>query len=298
MARAKNNKKTQGDPLFIIKLQKGLAERKRLPLAHVLSVLDELRQLVSEIGRDLQRRRGTPNATGDFGLEIEAGESGIAFRSGSVETNVALTERPGTGVKAIEAILATITLLNSEDFAEESADKQIDRRIVRRLSRIARVQKRDRTEMKLGILKPGQTEAMTATFGSNGIAAVRSLQAPTFRVDGTTIYGKLFELVDKTKSENVEERGFWGELFADDGEKWRVHFKSEQIDKVTPLFAKQVVASGSAVYFRIAHPKLLCNHIEADPDRDYETEFDELFGSQKDVYKTDLETLLKRIHGD
>jgi hypothetical protein len=39
-------------------------------------------------------------ATGDFGLELVAGEKGIAFRPGSVQANIAVTERPGTGLKS------------------------------------------------------------------------------------------------------------------------------------------------------------------------------------------------------
>jgi len=35
------------ETIFTVKLEKGLAERKRLPLAHVISVLDELRQLIA-----------------------------------------------------------------------------------------------------------------------------------------------------------------------------------------------------------------------------------------------------------
>ena len=289
----------RSDPVLIVKLEKGLADRQRLPLAHVLSVLDELRQLVGEIGREVQRRRGLVNATGDFGLELIAGDKGLAFREGSVQAAIALTERAGTGVKVVQSIIDTVKLLDREDFLEESADRQIDRRIIRRLSRIAQIQRHDRTEMSLGIVKPGESNPISATFGSNAIATVRSLQAPTFHVHEAVLYGRLFHLLDRTNSENdEEERGFWGELHSDDGDTWRLQFKPHEERKVTPLFRERVVAKGTAVYYRIAHPKLICDTIEADKERDVDTAFDELFGCNRNIYRADLSTILKGIRGE
>jgi len=287
------------ETLFTVKLEKGLADRKRLPLAHVLGVLDELRQLITEIGKDLQRRRGTTSPTGDFGLELIAGEKGIAFKAGSVQASIALTERPGTGFKAIQSVLQTINLLDSEDFPEAAADQQIDRRVIRRLSRIADIQRRDHTQMRLSIARPNLAKPITATFGSNGASAVRSLQAPTFRVEGTVLYGKLFELVDRISAdEEKEEQGFWGQLTADDGETWRVRFRAGEEERATTSFRKQVKLTGTAVYYRIAHPKLICEIIERDAERNYEAAFDELFGCDKHIYKADLQTRLKQLHGE
>ncbi len=286
------------ETLFIVKLEKGLAERKRLPLSHVISVLDELRQLITEIGKDLQRRRGVARPTGDFGLELIAGEHGIAFKASSVQASIAVTERAGTGFKVIQSVIETIGLLDTEEFPEATADQQIDRRIIRRLSRIARIQRHDRTQMRLSIARPNQQKPITAIFGPNAVAAVRSLQAPTFRVEGTVLYGKLIELIDKIKVDDEEEKGFWGELVADDGETWRVLFDANDEEKATPLFRKQVKAIGTAVYYRIARPKLICEKIERDTERNYDAAFDELYGCNKQIYKTDLQTLLKRMHGE
>ncbi len=287
------------ETIFTVKLQKGLAERRRLPLAHVISVLDELRQLISEIGKDLQRRRGTVKATGDFGLELIAGEKGIAFKPGSVQANIAVTERPATGYKAIQSIIETIELLDREDFPEASADKQIDRRVIRHLSRIGKIQKRDHTEMQLSVVRADRAKSLSARFGSNAIAAVRSLQAPTFKVDATALYGKLVQLLDRTSDEDdSDEKGFWGELIADDGEHWRVQFKPSQVEKAGTLFRKQVKVIGTALYYRIAHPKIVCDDVVPDLERDYEAAFDQLYGCNKEVYKADLQSLLKQIHGE
>jgi hypothetical protein len=287
-----------GDTLFTVKLEKGLADRKRLPLHHVISVLDELRQLITEIGKQLQRRKGLANATGDFGLELVAGERGLAFHPGSVQANIAVTERPGTGFKAIQSVIETVGLLDREDFPEASADQQIDQHIIRRLSRIARIQRSDRTQMHLSISRPGQRKPLSATFGSNAIAVVRSLQAPTFNVEDTVLYGKIYQLMDKTSSDDDDEKGFWGELRTDTGETWRIQFRPEDAETATPLFRKQVKVTGLAVYYRLVHPKIVCKAIELDRDRDLEKAFDELYGCNKEVYKADLGTILRAIHGE
>lgn len=285
------------ETLLTVRLEKGLAARRRLPLAHILSVLDELRQAIIEIGKDGQRRGGPTPPTSDFGLELIAGREGIAFKGGSVQANIAVTERPGTGFRVIQSVLQTIQLLDKEDFPEAALNQQMDRRVIRRLSRIAEIQKRDHTEMRLSLVRP-KAKAVTATFGSNAMAAVRSLQVPTFRVDETVLYGKLFELIDKTPADEEDDRGFWGELAADDGESWRIRFRAEDEQRATKLFRKQVRLSGTAVYYRIARPKLICGAIEGEPERDYETAFDELYGCNKQIYNADLPTLLKQLHGE
>lgn len=291
------NSKTSNETFFTVKLEKGLAERKRLPLSHVLAVLDELRQLITELGRDLQRRRGVANPTGDFGLELVAGESGIAFKAGSIQASVVMSERAATGFKVMQSVIQTVGLLDSDEFAEQSLDTDIDRRIVRRLNRIAKIQRTDKTQMVLSASKPGGSKPIAALFGSSAMAAVRSLQSPTFKVDGSIIHGKLYHLWDKTTADD-EEEGFWGELRADNEETWRVQFRPEDEEKAAALFRKQVIVEGTAFHYRIAHPKLVCERIELDKERNPEAAFDELFGCDKNVFKTDLTSLLSAVHGD
>jgi hypothetical protein len=56
------------EPILIVKLQRGLAERQRLPLDHVLRVLEEVRQMVADAGRDIHRNMGLEHQTVEFGL--------------------------------------------------------------------------------------------------------------------------------------------------------------------------------------------------------------------------------------
>jgi hypothetical protein len=288
--------KKPGDPFFLVKLEKGLADRKRLPLGHVLGILDELRQLVIEIGRDAQRRRGVSDPT-DFGLELVAGEKGVAFRPGSVQAQIAITERADDAFTALASIIGTVDLLGKDNFLEVSADKQFDRRIIRRLSRIAKIQKRDHTEMELSARRAGVTQ-FSATFGAAGMAVVRSLQAPTFKVENTVLFGKLFQLTDRDPSDFYDEKGFWGELRLDNGEVWRIQFDATDAERVGGMFRKQVKVTGAAFYYRIAHPKLVCSSIDLDRERDPEAAFDEFYGCDRGIYKTDLQTLLRTIHGE
>lgn len=130
------------------------------------------------------------------------------------------------------------------------------------------------------------------------MAAVRSLQSKTFAVDGMTIYGKLYELLDHDPSDEEQGKGFWGELRRENGEVWRLQFEQKSIDEVTPLFRKQVVATGRATYYRVTTPKLTVTQIKPDNDRDYEAAFDTLVGCDRDLYKADFGTLLRRLHGD
>ena len=69
-------------PLFVVRLEKGLADRQRLPLAHVISVLEEVRQMILDAGRELQADIGIEQPVLDFGLELIAGPDGVVFQPG------------------------------------------------------------------------------------------------------------------------------------------------------------------------------------------------------------------------
>lgn len=131
-------------------------------------------------------------------------------------------------------------------------------------------------------------------IGNPGMESLKALQVPTFQVDGVSLFGKLVQLVDYDP-EDEQEKGFWGELILSDGESWRVQFKTADAATATPLFRKQVQIVGKAVYYRVKTPKIVAESIIADPERDYESAFDEIFGSYKNVFKADLATLLKRV---
>jgi len=293
MSRAKSFNET----VLSIKLQKGLADRKRLPLVHVISVLEEVSQMIAEVGRDLQRQKGIPSPTGEFGLEILAGSKGLLFLPGSLQAHLAITQDVQTGILAAQRVVRTVRLMEEDKFPP-AEDEEINAHIVRRLNRIARIQELDKIEMHLAVKVPGYPKSMEATFGTTAVALARSLQAPTFRMEEMTLYGKLFELTDRSTSEEEEGKFFWGELRRENGETWRVQFRASDVNVVTGLFRKQVAITGTAFYYRVASPKLVAEKIEADPERDFETAFEDLQGCYKDIYKADFPTLMRRMHGE
>lgn len=288
------------DPIIVVKLQDGLADRHRLPLNHVISVLEEVRNMVTDVGREMQRERGLEKL-GDFGLELLAEEGGIIFKKGSVEAAIAITSNVQDGFLAAQKIVKTVEQLRSET-RKMAASEDLDVSIVRRLSRIARIQRTDKTKLALSVRAPRHTEQehtpdYSALFDQAAIDNVRSLQAPTFSVEGTMLFGKLVQLRDKDEEEE-SHRGFWGELTRENGEQWRIQFKATDVDMAAHLFRKQVAVTGKAFYFRAQSPKLVAQKIVPETDRDYEKVFDELYGCDKEFYKSDLASLLRELRGE
>jgi hypothetical protein len=273
------------DPIITIKLRKGLADRNRLPLGDFLTVLEEFRQMVVGVGKKIQRERGAAFPDGDFGLEIVAGTGGRAVRPGSVWSPVAITANSEVGVLAAQEVIRTLDQLEREEGVVDFS-QQWDRDLIRRVSRVARIQKRDRLELEVSIQRPGDPDPVVATFGAAGIASIHALQTPTFEVGGLSIYGKLVELLDRDPADEGG-KGFWGELRRDNGESWRVQFRPADLDKVTPLFRKQVLVTGVGVYYRVASPKIIADSISVDSERDYESAFEEMLGNYRDVMSAD-----------
>lgn len=291
-----SRRNSMNETVVTIKLQKGLADRRRLPLAHVIALLEEVRQMISDVGRDLEHQKGVLNPTGDFGLEVLAGTSGIIFRPGSIQTNLVITQNVQIGILAAQRVINTVGQLEREELP--SQEDEISSHIVRRLNKMARIQETDKIETLLSVKRPGYPKPMHATFGSVGIAAARSLQAPTFRMEDLTLYGKLFGLSDRSMADDETGKVFWGELRRENGEVWRIQFKAEDVSAVSKLFRRQVAITGTAFYYRVASPKLVAERFDIDQERDFESAFDSLFGCYKESYKADFITLLKKMHGE
>lgn len=281
-------------PVFTIKLQKGLADLHRLPFSDVITVLEEVRQMIADMGRDIEHDLGIENPIGEFGLQLLAGPQGVMFKRGSIEAQVAITSNVETGTLAAKRVVEVINSLSNKKAVLAS---DAERSVVRRLNRINKISERDKTELHLVLTKPGEKKPLEATFNAAAAATAWSLQAPVFEMEGTTIYGKLFELRD-SDFEDDNEKGFWGELCRENGEKWRIHFKTDSTQKATALFRKQVAVTGTAKYYRIRAPKLIAADITADEERDYEKAFEELFGRDRDIYGDDFQKALKEMRGE
>jgi hypothetical protein len=251
-----------------------------LPLDHVIRVLEEVRQMVLDAGREIQRDKGLERISTEFGLEVLTSERGILFKGGSVEAQIAVTANTQTGILAAKRIVQTVNDLTRKKYTPVT---EADRSIVRRLNRITRIQRIDRTELQIAVI-PAAGKRMTAkqaTFGDAAAEAAWSIQAPVFQMEHMVLYGKLYELKDADSED--EDRGFWGELHRESGELWRIQFRAKDADKAAGLFRKQVTVTGTAKYYRIAAPKLVADDIVADKERDYESAFDELYGCDNEV---------------
>ncbi len=281
-------------PVLIVTIQKGLADRQMLPLDHVIRVLEEVRQMVLDAGREIERDRGVERGPIEFGLELVAGEKGVLIRAGSVQAQIAITANTQAGMLAAQHIVGTVNSLAASKY---SPTTEGDRSIVRRLNRIAKIQQTDKTEMRLSLARPGALKIQDkAVFGEAAAATAWSIQAPVFKMEDMVLYGKLYELKD-SDSDDEQEHGFWGELRRDNGDVWRIQFKSHDAEKAASLFRKQVSVRGVAKYYRIAAPKLIADDVALDKERDYEAAFDELIGCDKDIYPSDLASALKEVRG-
>jgi hypothetical protein len=278
--------------IFVIRFDQGLAKRHRLPLDHALSALREVRLMIQEVGRQIQREKGIERATGDFGLELVGG-----IKKGSVQVDIALTQDTQNARETAEQIICTVNWLAKMGGRADEVKQpdEISRHVVRHLNRIAEIQRTDKTEMRLE-LKNGKKKR-EATFGEAAIASTEVLRSPQFQMGGTTLYGKLYELRDSSPEEE-EGKYFWGELVRDNDEHWRIQFESNRANEAVPLFRKQVAVTGTAFYYPVQTPKLVAESFGPDTDRDYEAAFDELYGSKQALYKAPLDDLLKEIRGE
>lgn len=286
--------KNQHSPIFKVIFRKGLAERNRLPLEHVIRTLQELDAAIREVGREVQKARGVENPTGDFGLELLAGRGGFIFRKGSLQALSAATRDLENAAIAVTRVIHTADLLDRKQPA--SLEPSVAP-VIHRFARLSGWQRETKTELKLEWLKPGE-RAIAARFGEAAIQTIDSISAPDMIVEAVTLFGKLRQLKDLTKELDEEGNAFWGELVTDGGESWRIRFPNAELRNVLPLFRKQVAVTGDAKYFQARNPRLDAKKIALDAERDYTAAFDKYQGSDADDFgDIEVQDLLKELRG-
>lgn len=278
--------------IFHIDFSKGKANRNRLPLAHVVEILQEFDLMIREVGKKIQRDNGVENPDGDFGIELLAGATGIAFAKGSFRTANAITKDVENGLLAVSHIIGTT------GFVERKKSVSVDEYgmpIVRRLSRVAEIQEQDQTEIRLKLAKQGKVTD-TALFTNRGIQAIKSLGEAELAIEAITVYGKLKKLADYSKDDEHTVLG--GTLIEDNGNEWRVRFLQTDLKKVQRLFTKQVVVSGDASYFRTRTPRLDAKTVDEDRERDFVAGYKRFRKDYRDVFgDRDTSDILKDIRG-
>src|SRR5439155_11952616 len=109
------------EPLFEVVLSGGMAERHRLPLDHVIRVLQRIHEAIREIGKVVQRENGIEVPTGDFGIELLATNEGFVFTKSSVRSTAAITKDQGNGKEAVRRLMKTANHLEKKRPASISA---------------------------------------------------------------------------------------------------------------------------------------------------------------------------------
>jgi hypothetical protein len=276
---------------FSVVFKKGMAIKNRLPLNHVISTLRELDYMIREVGRKVQQENGRQEPDGDFGIELLAGATGLAFHKGSVKATAAMTRDVRNGFQALTRIVETT------DIIEKKKNVSVDEfgaPVVRGLAAISTYQEKNQTQLQLQIRHGRVTEQ--ALFSQRGVKAIKELGTKEFAVESVTLYGKLRKLTDQSRIEDQDD--IWGELLEDNGEKWRIKFYPADFDKARRLFTKQVVVFGDASYFKTKFPRIDVKEITEEKKRDYVAAFDRFSHDYERILgDRDPENILADIRG-
>jgi hypothetical protein len=278
--------------VFHIDFKKGKAERNRLPLAHVLATLQQMDLMIREVGMKVQRANGVENPDGDFGIELLAGATGIAFSKGSIKTAAAATKDIVNATRTLHLVIGTTSTIEKK---QVSSVDEYGTPIVRRLTTISEIQQKDQTEMQLRLAEAG-TITGRAKLSERGFESLRALSATDLTIEAVTVYGKLKRVSDHGKDE--DETLLWGDLVDDTGESWRVNFKGIELKKVQRLFTRRVVIFGAANYFRTKAPRLDAKTVDEDKDRHYITGLNKFRKNYRNVFgDRDPQEILRDIRG-
>ncbi len=272
---------------------KGMADTHRLPIDQVIRTLQELQDLVREIGKRVQLQNGVDEPDGDFGLQLLGGRTGLLLKRGSLRAEAVATRDVVNARKTFAQITGNILGYTKKPIQSESFEDSL---VARRLLRISDLQKDTKTQISI-ILKGTGTPRIRATLGPKTWPNLKAAALPNMRVDGITAYGKLRQINDRSKTDDRPDH-FWGELIGDGHEIWRLRFQADRLPAVLPLFGKQVRVEGEAVYFGYRHPRITVRHIEKDEDRDYVAALHAMrTGAFKIFSEATTEELLAELHG-
>jgi hypothetical protein len=281
----------KNETTFSIIFKKGMAKKNRLPLSHVIATLRELEFMIREVGRKVQQERGRQEPDGDFGVELLAGTTGLAFHKGSVKATAALTKDVRNGFDTLTRIVETTDIIEKK---RNIAVDEFGAPVVRGLARISTYQEKNHTQLQLQVTQGRTTER--ALFSERGVNVIKELNAQEFAVDSVTLYGKLKKLTDQSRIEDQDD--IWGELIEDNGDKWRIKFHPIDYDKARRLFTKQVVVLGDASYFKTKLPRIDVKEITEEKKRDYVAAFDRFSQDYENILgDRDPKKILAEIRG-
>jgi hypothetical protein len=273
--------------------QKGMADSHRLPIDQVIRTLQEFQELVREVGRRVQTKNGVENPDGDFGLQLVGNRAGMIFRKGSLKAGAVATRDVANAKRTFNLITANVNAYTKKSVRPATIEDAI---VARRLLRIGDLQKSSRTQIAI-VTKGTEMASTKATLTEATWQHLRAAAQPHMKVEGLTLYGRLRQLNDRSKSEDTDGH-FWGELAGEGQEVWRLRFPADRLGEVLPLFRQQVTVEGDATYFGFRHPRLIVKHIAKEPERDLVGAVTVLrSGAMKRFADFTTEELLAELHG-
>lgn len=127
--------------------------------------------MIREVGTQIHRDHGIENPDGDFGIELLAGASGVAFAKGSIKATALITRDTVNGVESVNPVISTTDGIEKK---KPSAVDEYGEYVLRRLPRISDIQEKDGTELKLQLAQQGKV-TNKATFSESGMKVIRSV---------------------------------------------------------------------------------------------------------------------------
>jgi hypothetical protein len=280
------------NPIFSIVFKRGMANRHRLPLAHVIATLREVEVMIREVGQKIQRVNGVENADGDFGIVLLANADGLVFKKGSLYADSALTRDIDNGVETLAKI---INITDSVEKKDVRSVDQFGESVLRRLTNISSYQEKDKTELQFR-LNVRKEQPQQSSFSSKGIEVLREMGKAELQVEAVTLDGMLQRLMYFSADE--EGHYFWGGLREDNGNDWRVRFPISDLQRVQKLFTKQVIITGNATHFKTKSPRIDSCDITEEKPRDYLAAFDRFRSEYSNVFgDEEPEKLLEEMRG-
>jgi hypothetical protein len=266
-------------PRVRVSLKGGRADLRRAPVRDLVLLLDQVQDLVLELGRQLFGGDSSDTLI-EQSCRLEL--VGLSLTSVTPELELAFDaeDHPNQiGRRAMEAACgAFVALRDSTSHAGISPSRiAIDR--IEAMSHLL-----ERGYARIEATYVHEARSVTGVLDHELRAHLLSQEAAAVGVEGVTVRGVLYGLEDRP-SEVREKRMFSGRLLDDAGEAWAVRFQQEQADMARAFWRKFVELRGNARYSRTRSPVLYVETGQIIDAKNWEQALIRYRGAWKDLYR-------------
>jgi hypothetical protein len=266
-------------PKIRISLQGGRADLHRAPVKDLVLLLEEVQDLVLDLGRQLFGA-DAPEKVIEQSCRLEV--VGLSLTSVSPELELAFDadEQPNhVGRRAMEAACVTLAALRDPTgyVGFVPAPGAVDR-----IEAMSGLLERGYARIEVAYVQDGRS--VTGVLDHELRARLLSQEAASVGVESVTIRGVLYSLEDRP-SETREKKTFSGRLLDDAGEVWTARFRQEQVDLARDLWRKVIELSGNARYSRTRGPVLHVETGKVIDTPDWQQALVRYRGAWRDVYR-------------